>query len=166
MASARHRRRGGGVTAPDRSYPGSFALSSDAGTVEDIRVGYWSQRPTIVRGFPPALAPYQRIFASDGHYVPELIWHNGYRALDFSEPLRDAQGQNMAFGFVQKGYRYSFALADLGVAQGHPTDFILPACIAPRLDGTRDPLWDVGTSRPAGEQPSQWYPYARRYRRG
>jgi len=158
MASARHRRRGHAGGGPIVAGPAgefsrqSLALAGDAmypagrGNPERARLAFWGRKDTIVRGFPPAMARYQQIYSEPGTYVPHFLWHDGEQALDVSQPergRRPAQGQAMAFGFVQKGYRYAFAVADLGVAQGHPIDYVYPAYLPPDRPGTADPLWEI-----------------------
>lgn len=97
--------------------------------------------PDMARGWP-AWNDRAKNFALDGWYVPHHIWKDGMARVDLSDPLWFAAGQRMAFGFVQRGYRYCFPLADLGVAQGHPVDHVLPVCAGQYQPGTDMQLAD------------------------
>lgn len=159
MASARHRRLGRSPTEiGPRRVGGSIGSISDAGNPGSWGWGQSRDVDPRVREAIPATPPggnatqsrgwplwqeRAKNFALPGWFVPHHIWRDGMARIDISDPYRSGRGQHMAFGFVQRGYRYDMPLADYGVAQGHPTDRVLPACVPGRGGGDADLAEDL-----------------------
>lgn len=137
MSASAHRGRRPGKGGPIRDI-GIAPSQAEAQTDPRVptRLDWWRSKIVTAAGFPPPQSGYQRIFPGQGRYVPQGVWRDGRFDFDTSQP-------NMPFGFVQVGYRYSFPIADLGVAQGHKTLCVLPACIASNAFGGSDRLSDI-----------------------